>query len=93
MPKENPVLGYNPGTGIRARWRNSDRGGLERFTLFRLARDLGMTVAELEQRLSSAEFVEWQAFYQVEYEIQTDTLPPLEIDDPGAHSAAIDLLF
>ncbi|WP_157731417.1 hypothetical protein [Azotobacter chroococcum] len=52
-----------------------------------------MTVAELERRLSSAEFVEWQAFYQVEYEIQTDTLPPLEIDDPGAHSAAIDMLF
>jgi len=50
-------------------------------------------VHDLERRLSSAEFVEWQAFYQVEYEIQTDTLPPLEVEDADEHSAAIDRLF
>jgi hypothetical protein len=33
------------------------------------------------------------AFYQVEYEIQTNTLPALEYDDPAEHSAAIDSLF
>jgi hypothetical protein len=33
---------------------------------FRLARDLGMTVAELERRLSTREFAEWAAFYAAE---------------------------
>ena len=38
----------------------------ERAFMFRLARDLGMTVAELEQRMSTREFAEWAAFCMVE---------------------------
>jgi hypothetical protein len=38
----------------------------ERVFTFRLARDLGMTVAELERRLSVREFAEWVAFYVAE---------------------------
>jgi hypothetical protein len=33
---------------------------------FRLAQSLGMTVAELEQRLTFSEFLEWCAFYSIE---------------------------
>lgn len=33
---------------------------------FILARDLGMTVAELRRRMSTREFAEWLAFYSVE---------------------------
>lgn len=33
---------------------------------FRLARDLGMTVGELRQRMSTAEFAQWVAFYVAE---------------------------
>ncbi|WP_263146077.1 hypothetical protein [Pseudomonas sp. RIT-PI-AD] len=43
--------------------------------------------------MDAAEFLEWKAFYQVEYEIRTDTSPPLEYDDPEQQSAAIDSLF
>jgi len=38
----------------------------EQVFTFRLARDLGMTVAELERRLSTREFAEWAAFYAAE---------------------------
>jgi hypothetical protein len=50
-------------------------------------------VDDLERRLSSPLFVEWMAFYQVEHEINSGTLPPLEFDDKSTHSAAIDALF
>lgn len=50
-------------------------------------------VDALERQMSSPQLVDWMAFYQVEYEIQTNTLPPLEYDDPAEHSAAIDSLF
>jgi hypothetical protein len=50
-------------------------------------------VASLERQMSSPQFVEWMAFYQVEHELATDTLPPLEYEDPDEHSAAIDRLF
>ena len=50
-------------------------------------------VDALERQMSSPQLVDWMAFCQVEYEIQTDTLPPLEYDDPAEHSAAIDSLF
>lgn len=60
--------------------------------MFRLARDLGLTLGQVKA-MPSAEFVEWMAFYQVEHEIATDTLPPIEIDDANQHSAAIDALF
>lgn len=43
--------------------------------------------------MDAAEFLDWMAFYQVEYEIRTDTLPPLEFDDADQQSAAIDSLF
>jgi len=64
-----------------------------RYFLYRLARELGRTVAELEATMDAAEFVEWQAFYRVEHEIRTDTMPPIEYDDADQHSAAIDSLF
>ena len=35
----------------------------ERVFLFRLAKDLGKTVSELEAELSTKEFVEWIAYY------------------------------
>ena len=38
----------------------------ERVLTFRLARDLGMTVAELERRISYREWQEWAAFYEAE---------------------------
>lgn len=34
--------------------------------MFRLAKELGMTVAELGQRVSSRELVEWSEFYKLE---------------------------
>ena len=34
--------------------------------MFVLARDLGMTVADLGRRMSSAEFTDWIAFYKLE---------------------------
>jgi hypothetical protein len=43
--------------------RNPDAA--ERAFLFRLAKDLHMTVADLEQRMTVREFVEWSAFYTV----------------------------
>lgn len=43
--------------------------------------------------MPSTEFVEWMAFYLVEHEINTDTVPPLEFDDPEEQSRAIDALF
>lgn len=52
-----------------------------------------MTVGQLKRDMSAPEFVEWMAFYQVEHEYRTDTLPPLDFDDPDQHSAAIDALF
>lgn len=61
--------------------------------LFRLARDLGMTVRELELRMESPELTEWKAFYRIEWEIQTGNEPPLEFDDAEQQSAAIDALF
>lgn len=61
--------------------------------MFRLARDLGMTVRELELRMDSPELTEWQAFYQVEWEIRTGNEPPLEFDDPEQQAAAIDAIF
>ena len=36
----------------------------ERTFLFRLAKDLRMTVAELETRMSTTEFVEWAMYYE-----------------------------
>ena len=33
------------------------------------------------------------AFYQVEYEMQNDLLPPVEYDNPEDQDAAIDSLF
>ena len=44
--------------------RNPDAA--ERTFLFRLAKDLGMTVAELELRMSTHEFSEWAAYYHAE---------------------------
>jgi len=38
-------------------------------------------------------FLEWLAFYQVEHEIRTDTMPAIDFDDPDEHSAAVDNLF
>jgi len=35
----------------------------ERVFLFRLAKDIGMTVADLEQRISTYEFAEWAAYH------------------------------
>jgi len=34
--------------------------------MFHLARELGMTVAELGDRMSSTELVEWMALYKIE---------------------------
>lgn len=34
--------------------------------MFHLARELGMTVGELGERMSSAELVEWMALYKIE---------------------------
>lgn len=42
----------------------------EKTFCFRLARDLGLTVAELERRLSVAEFGEWAAFYAAEAKVE-----------------------
>lgn len=42
----------------------------ERAFMFRLARDLGMTVKELERRLTAREFAEWAAFYTAEAKVQ-----------------------
>ena len=52
-----------------------------------------MTVGQIRRDMSAPELVEWMAFFQVEHEIQTDTLPALDFDDPDEHSAAIDALF
>lgn len=38
----------------------------ERAFLFRLAKDLHMTVAALESSMSTREFVEWAAYYAAE---------------------------
>lgn len=46
----------------------------ERAFSFRLARDLGMTVAELERRMSAAEFVEWVAYYVAENKEQESAM-------------------
>lgn len=43
--------------------------------------------------MPSAEFVQWMAFYLVEREINTDTMPPLEFDSAEEQSRAIDALF
>lgn len=43
--------------------------------------------------MTSAQFVEWMSFYQIEYEEKTDTAPPQEFDDPNDQDAAIDALF
>jgi hypothetical protein len=46
-----------------------DRNGVahpERRFYFQLARELGMTVAELSDRMSSAEIAEWMALYKIE---------------------------
>jgi len=43
--------------------------------------------------MTSSQLVDWMAFYQVDFEIQTNTLPPLEFEDAAEHSAAIDALF
>lgn len=50
-------------------------------------------MAELEQSMSSAEFVEWMAFYRVDAEFKSGHPPPIEYDDDSEHSAAIDALF
>lgn len=58
---------------MRARWsprwppfyRDREAGGTRYFT-FRLARDLKMTVGELNAQMSSAEFTDWMAFYALE---------------------------
>ena len=42
-------------------------GNPERRFYFRLARDLGMTVAELLTRMSSTELTEWIALYRIEH--------------------------
>ena len=34
--------------------------------MFHLARELGMTVRELGERMSSTELVEWMALYKIE---------------------------
>ncbi|MBT9177505.1 MAG: hypothetical protein DDT20_01839 [Firmicutes bacterium] len=44
--------------------RNPEKA--ERAFMFRLARDLSMTVAELERRMTTAEFTEWLAFCSAE---------------------------
>jgi len=36
--------------------------------MFRVARDIGCTVAELGKRMSSRELSEWIALYKLEYE-------------------------
>lgn len=37
---------------------------------FRLAKDLGMTVGELMNRISEKEFHLWAIYYKTEYEMQ-----------------------
>lgn len=53
----------------RAPWpafyRDREQGGTRVFT-HRLARDLGMTVGEMNVRMDSAEFTDWMAFYTLE---------------------------
>ena len=46
----------------RPRFRDDPERGLAH----RIARDLGMTVAELGRRMSAREFYEWAAFYKWE---------------------------
>ncbi len=41
----------------------------ERLVWFRLAARLGTTVGELQSRISSSEFTEWQIFFQKELEV------------------------
>lgn len=52
-----------------------------------------MTVAELGRRMSSAELVEWVAFYRLEHKLKSGVHTPEEFDDPEQHSEAIDALF
>ena len=41
---------------------------------FRLARDLGMTVAELTSKMSSKEFTQWAYFYKFERDEQNKAM-------------------
>lgn len=52
-----------------------------------------MTVAELGQRLSSAELSEWMAFFRVQDERARGIEPPQEFDDPKDQAAALDRLL
>lgn len=62
--------------------------------MLRIARDFHcFDVSKLESEMTSSQFVEWMAFYQIEYEERTDTAPPLEFDNPADQDAAIDALF
>ena len=36
--------------------------------MYRLAKDLGLTVAQLMETMTVAEFTGWAAFYKMEYE-------------------------
>lgn len=61
---------------------------------FRLARDLGMPVAELAQRVSWAEALHWVAFYT--WEVDQQAPPgkrPIRARTPAQGAAALDSLF
>lgn len=60
-----------------------------RWFLFKLARDLNRTVAELEDSLSEREFYEWIAFYRMEgrRDDSEDEGSPVEAENDGGFAA------
>ena len=61
---------------------------------FRLAKDLGMPVAELAERVSWSEFIHWIAYYTWESD---QAVPPekrpIRAKNPAQAAAALDRLF
>lgn len=53
---------------LRPRFRDSP----ERVFAFRLARDLGMTYADVRRRISAAEFTDWLGFYSYEHKMRAE---------------------
>ena len=54
----------------RVRLRFRDDG--EKYFAFRLARDLGITYADLKARMSNREFTDWIAFYSYEAKMREE---------------------
>ncbi len=50
------------------RQQTNFKNNTDLFFQFRLARDLGMTVAELTSKMSSKEFTQWAYFYKYEHD-------------------------